>query len=260
MTDRGTIAAVLCAAVLLAGCAQVMQIIEDAAPASLTEREVADGLKEALVTGARNAAASLAQQDGYWGDPSVRIPLPDAARTIVDNASRLPGGQELIDDVRLRINRAAEDAAKEAARVFVEAVTAMTIQDAFAILRGEQDAATEYLRRTAGEELYTLYRPRIGASTSRQIVGGVSTRESWDALTEAWNALAGSAAGRIAGLQEVEVDLDDFLTRRALDGLFSKIEAEEASIRTDVEARVTPLLRRVFGSLDPPDLEEAVWP
>jgi len=123
----------------------------------------------------------------------------------------------------------------------------MTIADAFEILRGEDNAATEYLRRTTGEELYTLYRPKIAASTTKDIIGDISTQDSWKSLTGMWNRFAGSPAGRLAGVSTVDTDLDDFLTRKALDGLFLKIEEEEYRIRTDVSARVTPLLRRVFG-------------
>ena len=245
---RIRIAPLLIAMALLSGCAEVLEVLESATPAPLTEQEVVRGLKEALTTGAQNAAARLSAEDGYYGDEIVRILLPDEAKVIVDNVSRIPGGEKLVDDVIIRINRAAEDAAREAAPVFVSAVTQMTIADAFGILRGEDNAATEYLRRTAGEELYALYLPRIAASTSKDIIGGVSTRDSWESLTGTWNRFAGSPAGRLAGFNTVNADLDDFLTRKALDGLFLKIEGEEYRIRTDVSARVTPLLRRVFGS------------
>jgi hypothetical protein len=237
--------------VLLTGCAEVMSLLEEAAPAPLTEREVADGLKEALTTGARNAARKLAAENGYYGDEALRIPLPDEAKVIVDNISRIPGGEKMVEDLVFQINRAAEDAAGEAAPVFVEAVTGMSIADAFGILRGEDAAATAYLRRTTGEELYSLYRPRIAASTSRELVGGVSARETWQYLViDGWNRAASSALGQRLGYTPVQTDLDDFLTRRALDGLFILIAQEELKIRTDVSARVTPILRRVFGSSD----------
>jgi len=237
------ILSVIAAIVLLTGCAEAMSLLEEAAPAPLTEREVADGLKEALTTGARNAARKLAAENGYYGDEALRIPLPDEAKVIVDNISRIPGGEKMVEDLVLQINRAAEDAAGEAAPVFVEAVTGM--------LRGEDDAATAYLRRTTGEELYSLYRPRIAASTSKEIVGGVSAQETWQYLViDGWNRAASSALGQRLGYTPVQTDLDDFLTRRALDGLFILIAQEELKIRTDVSARVTPILRRVFGSSD----------
>jgi hypothetical protein len=241
---------VIAGVVLLTGCAEVLSFLEEANPVPLTEGEVAEGLKEALTTGARNAAARLAVENGYYGDEALRILLPEEARVIVDNVSRLPGGEKLVEDVIVRINRAAEDAAREAVPVFISAVTGITIADAFGILRGEDDAATEYLRRTAGEALYDLYRPKVAASTSKDLIAGVSTRESWDSLTGAWNRFAGSLVGQAARFNTVETDLDDFLTRKALDGLFLKIAEEELKIRTDFSARVTPLLQRVFGSRD----------
>jgi len=211
---------------------------------------VANGLKEALVTGTNNSSRRLSATDGYFGDAAIKIFLPDEAKIIVDNISRIPGGAALVDDVILKINRAAEEAAKEMAPVFIGSIKQMTIVDAFNILRGEDDAATQYLVRTTYNELYELYRPKISNATSKPIAGGVSTKESWDALTSKWNSVASSVPGRIAGFKSVNTDLDDYLTRKALDGVFLKITEEEYKIRKDVNARVTPLLQRVFGSLD----------
>lgn len=233
------------------GCAELMKTLQTvSAVTQLTEADIIGGLKEALTVGARNAAGRLAAQDGYWGDPSVRIPLPDEAKVIVDNITKIPGGQQLIDNVMLSINRAAEDAAREVAPIFINSVTQMTITDGYNILHGADNAATEYLRRTTRNDLYALYRPKISASTSKEIVAGVSAQESWTTLTDKWNTVANSVAGRLAGFKPVNTDLDDFLTARALDGVFLKIEGEELKIRKEVSARVTPLLQRVFGSLD----------
>lgn len=235
---------------IMAACAEVMNVLQTAVTMPLTEEEVISGLKEALSTGATNSAQRLAAENGYYGDAAVKILLPDEARVIVENISRLPGGQQLVDDVILRINRAAEDAAREAAPIFVNSIKQMTIKDAFNILKGENNAATNYLRATTYKELYALYRPKIQSSTEKKIIGNVSTRDSWITLTGKWNTLANSVAGKLAGLKPVNTDLDDFLTTKALNGIFSKVEIEEMKIRTDVSARVTPLLRRVFGSLD----------
>lgn len=237
------------ALLLLAGCAELLKVMQTVTPA-LTEQEVVGGLKEALITGARNSAGRLSVTDGYYRDLAVKILLPDEAKVIIDNISRIPGGDKLVEDVIVRINRAAEDAAKEVAPIFVSAVTQMSISDAFGILRGEDNAATMYLNRTTYNELYSLYKPKIQVSTEKKIVAGISTRESWETLTERWNSVANSVAGRLAGLQPVNTQLDDFLTRKALDGLFLKVQEEEFKIRKDVSARVTPLLQKVFGSLD----------
>jgi hypothetical protein len=236
--------------VLLGSCAELLNVLQSAGNLPLTESEVISGLKEALITGARNSAQKLAMENGYFGDAAIKIPLPDEAKTIVDNISRIPGGDQLIQDVILRINRAAEDAAKEVAPIFVNSVTQMSIADAFNILNGADNAATIYLKNTTYNELYALYKPKIQASTEKAIIGNISTKDSWVSLTSKWNTIANSVAGRLASLKPVNTDLDDFLTNKALSGMFTKVEAEELKIRKDVSARVTPILKRVFGSLD----------
>lgn len=237
--------------VLFTGCAELMKILDTAsAVKELTEGDIIGGLKEALTVGARNAAERLASENGYYGDAAVKIPLPDEARVIIENINKIPGGQQLIENVVLSINRAAEDAAREVAPVFVGAVTQMTISDGYNILHGADNAATSYLRTTTWNDLYSLYKPKISTSTGKEIVAGVSARESWNTLTDKWNSVANSVAGRLAGFKPVNTDLDDFLTRKALDGVFMKLEGEELKIRKEVSARVTPLLQKVFGTLD----------
>lgn len=235
----------------LSGCAELMNVLQTAGgPVPLTETEVINGLKEALSTGARNSAQRLAAENGYYGDAAIKILLPDEAKVIVDNLARIPGGDQLVQDVILRINRAAEDAAKEAAPIFVNSITRMTIKDAFNILNGADNAATTYLRNTTYTDLYSLYKPKIQASTEKKIVGNISTKDSWVTLTSKWNSVANSLAGKLANLKPVNTDLDDFLTNKALAGMFSKVEIEELKIRKEVSARISPLLQRVFGSLD----------
>lgn len=242
---------ILSLTLLFYSCAELMTALKTVSgDGPLTETEVIEGLKEALITGARNSAARLAEQNGYYGDELIKIYLPEEASVIIDNISKLPGGQKLVDDVILRINRAAEDAAKEVAPIFVNSIRQMTVRDAFDILRGEDDAATGYLRRTTYDELFNLYSPRIQASVEKDLVGDISTQDSWDALTGQWNRFAGSLAGRLAGVKPVETNLGNYLTAKALDGMFAKVAGEELKIRQDVNARVTPLLKRVFGSLD----------
>lgn len=235
---------------ILTGCAEFMNVLQTVSPVPLTEDEVISGLKEALMTGAKNSAQRLSLKDGYFGDEAIRILMPDEANVIIDNISRIPGGDKLVQDVILNINRAAEDAAKDVAPIFVNSVKQMTIKDAFSILNGADNAATDYLRSTTFNELYALYKPKIQLSTEKKLVGNISTKDSWVALTGKWNTLAGSLAGKIANLKPVNTDLDDYLTRKALDGMFMKVEIEELKIRKDVTARVSPILQRVFGSLD----------
>ncbi len=236
---------------IFAGCAELMNVIQTASTVKeLTEGDIISGLKEALTVGARKAAERLASENGYYGDMAVKIPLPEEAKIIADNISRIPGGDQLIENVILNINRAAEDAAREVAPVFAGAVTQMTIADGYNILHGADNAATQYLRNTTWNELYSLYKPKIANSTRKEIIAGISAQESWVALTDKWNSVANSVAGRLAGFKPVNTDLDDFLTRKALDGVFLKLEGEELKIRKDVSARVTPILQRVFGTLD----------
>ena len=232
------------------GCAELLNVLQSTVNVPLTEEEVVKGLKEALSVGARNSADRLSAENGYYGDAAIKILLPDEARVIIDNISRIPGGEQLVEDVVLRINRAAEDAAKEVAPIFLNSITSMTISDAFNILRGADNAATNYLRTTTSDALIALYKPKIASSTGKKIVGNISTKDSWVALTGKWNSLANTIPGKLAGFKPVNVDLDEFLTRKALEGMFAKVENEELKIRKEVEARISPLLQRVFGSLD----------
>jgi hypothetical protein len=235
---------------ILAGCAELTKVLNTTSVQPLTEADVISGLKEALSTGATNAAARLSAVNGYYSDLTVKVLLPDEAKVIVDNLSKIPGGDKLVEDVILRINRAAEDAAKEAAPIFVSSIRQMTVKDAFNILRGPDNAATVYLKATTYDELYALYKPKIQSSTEKKIVANISTKDSWLALTGKWNSFANSVPGKLAGMKPVTTDLDAWLTNKALDGMFVKVAGEELKIRKQVSARVTPLLQRVFGSLD----------
>jgi hypothetical protein len=232
------------------GCAELLNILQTPVSTALTEDEVISGLKEALALGAKSSAEKLSMENGYYGDAAIKILLPDEAKIIVDNISKIPGGDQLVEDVILRINRAAEDAAREVAPIFVNSITQMTIKDAFNILKGSDNAATSYLRATTYNDLYFLYKPKIQSSTEKKIIGNVSTKDSWVTLTGKWNSVANSVAGKLAGLKPVNTDLDVFLTNKALAGIFSRVEIEELKIRKEVSARVTPLLKRVFGTLD----------
>lgn len=235
-------------ALMISGCTELKQLTEQfESPRPLTKQEVIDGLKQALTIGSRSAAAGLSETDGYYRDEMVRIMLPPEAQTVTDNLSLIPGGEKFIQDVILSINRAAEDAAKDATPVFAAAVRDMTISDGFAILRGENDAATQYLRSRTWNELYNLYQPKIKSSLDKPVAGNVSAGETWNTLTTQWNRVANSAMGRLSDLTPVDIQLDGYLTEKALDGLFFKLAGEEEKIRTDPAARVTDLLKRVFG-------------
>ena len=236
-------------AIIFTACAELTTIMETYdIDVPLTEYEVSSGLKEALRVGTDSAATRLGAINGYYGDELVKIMLPEEASIIVDNISKIPGGNKLVEDVVMRINRAAEDAAKEAGPVFWGAIKNMTITDAFNILNGGEKAATDYLHKQTYAELFKLYNPKIQTSLDKEIVAGISTNESWESLTEKWNMIAESPIGQFANLEAVKTDLDAYLTEKALDGLFVKIAQQEKLIREDPMARVNDILKRVFGS------------
>ncbi|MEA2106035.1 MAG: DUF4197 domain-containing protein [Bacteroidota bacterium] len=235
----------------LISCAELEQVAksisttESSAP--LSQSEIIKGLKEALRVGADTAVHQLSKVNGYYKDEVVKILLPDEANVIIENVNRIPGGEQLVDKVILSINRAAEDASNEAAPIFKQSITSMSISDALGILNGADTAATHYLRKTTYNQLYYLYQPKIKSSVNKDLIGNISTAEAWSDLTGAWNKFANSMVGQISGYQPVNVNLEDFLTRKALDGLFVKIAEEEKQIRKDPVARVTAILKKVFG-------------
>lgn len=237
---------------LVSGCAQLTQIAEQTINSGrpLTQSEIISGLKEALIVGTNNSADILGKTDGYYRDEMVKILLPPEADIIVKNISKIPGGNKLIDDVLLSINRAAEDAVSEAKPIFVNSIRSITISDAFGILKGEDNAATQYLRNSTYNQLVDLYRPKIKTSIDKKLVGNVSAGQTWETLTGKWNEAANSIVGQVAGFKPVNIQLDEYLTQKALDGLFLKIADEEKKIRKDPLARVNDLLKRVFGTLD----------
>lgn len=238
--------------VLFTSCAELMQVAQQTMDSDkqLSKEEVILGLKEALIVGTNKSADILGATDGYYKDDLVKILLPPEADIIVKNIGKIPGGNQLLEDILLKINRAAEDAVSEAKPIFVNSIKSMTVADAFGILKGEDNAATLYLHKTTYNQLFDLYRPKIKASVEKKLVGNISTGESWNQITGKWNDVANSSIGQIAGFKPVEIDLDAYLTNKALDGLFLKIEAEEKLIRKDPVARVNSILKRVFGTLD----------
>jgi len=235
---------------ILTSCAELTQIAQTAGAKSLplSNAEIINGLKEALLVGADSSVKRLSAVDGYLKDQAVKILLPPEAKSIMDNLSKLPGGSKLVDDVIVRINRAAEDAAKGAKPIFVNSVREMTFADGFQILRGPDDAATTYFKQKTSVQLGELYRPKIRESLNKNLVAGISTQQSWNELTTNWNKLAGSTMGKIAGFKTVNVKLEDYILQKALDGLFLKIAEREKDIRTNASARVSNILKRVFGS------------
>ncbi|MCL1822322.1 MAG: DUF4197 domain-containing protein [Prolixibacteraceae bacterium] len=240
---------VILLACTLLSCNELMQIASSVMGSqSLSSAEIIAGLKQALTVGTDSTVARVSKAGGYYKDAAIKILLPPEADIITKNLSRIPGGDKLVENVIQSINAAAEDAAKEVAPIFISSITSMTITDGLSILKGNGTAATDYLKKTTSMQLFNLYQPKIKKSIDKKLVGNMSPLESWNKLTSEWNKIANSMVGQIAGFTPVNTQLDAFLTQKALDGLFLKIGEQEQKIRTDPLARVTDLLKRVFGS------------
>ncbi|MEX0967813.1 MAG: DUF4197 domain-containing protein [Bacteroidia bacterium] len=194
--------------------------------------EMVTALKEALETGTGRAVEGLNEKDGYFGDELVKILFPPEA-TKVANTLRDMGAGALVDDFVLSMNRAAEDAVSEAAPIFVGAITDMTFDDAKGILLGPDDAATEYFKGKTNQQLYDLFKPKIQNALDR-----ASATKHWNDITSTYNS--------IPLVTPVNTDLPDYATTEALEGLFLKLEGEEAEIRQDPAARTTDAMKKVF--------------
>jgi hypothetical protein len=193
----------------------------------------AAGLKEALEVGTRNAVDRTSSADGYFGNPLIRIALPDSLQTMAKGLRAVGlGGQ--VDELEVAMNRAAERAAGEAGDVFWQGIRKMTFSDAMGILNGGDTAATEYFDRTTRDALRARFEPIVASKMNE--VGLVRT---YDDLTTRYAALPFT--------QKPSLDLGGYVTGKALDGLFTVLGEEERKIRTDPAARVTPLLKEVFG-------------
>ena len=204
---------------------------------TISNGETVMGLKDALKQGANNGAGTVSQLNGFFGNPLIKIPLPPEADPVVKALKSIPGGQKMLDDAMLAMNRAAEEAAKEAAPIFVSAITSMTISDAMDILFGQQDAATRYLERTTTPQLTSKFSPVIDRAMAK-----TNATKYWGDVMNTYN--------KIPLVQKVNPDLGGFVTERAMHGLFVMVEHEEAKIRTNPGARGTDMMKKVFGYYD----------
>ncbi len=217
----------------------------------LTETEIVDGLKSALTVGTDTSVTTVSKLNGYYKDELIKIILPPEASIIQEYITFIPGGDVLLDEFVLKLNRAAEDAATEAKPIFISAITGMTIADGVDILYGEDTAATHYLRKTTYEGLFNLFQPKVATSLDKPLVGGISSNDSWETITSLFNDnVANTIVGQLAGIQAINTELDVYATSKALDGLFIKVSEEEKDIRKDPLSRVTDILSKVFGTLD----------
>jgi hypothetical protein len=202
---------------------------------SLTDSEIIQGLKEALTKGSGIASQALNKVDGYYQNPKVKIPFPQDV-TKVANALREVGYGKKVDEFELTLNRSAEQAAKEAAPIFSNAVTQMSFSDAKSILTGPDTAATGYLRKTTYNSLFKSFSPHI-----TKALGNNQATSKWTEITTIYNKLPTTKT-------KVNTDLVSYTTNKALKGLFLLVADEEAKIRKDPVARTTDILKKVFGN------------
>lgn len=224
--------------------------ITKASASPISNSQVAEGLKSSLNIGIEKAVGKLGVENGFYNDAALKLLLPPEAKQITNNIKLIPGGQDLLNKTILSLNRAAEDAVKEAIPIFKKAILNMSIQDAMGILFGKENAATEYLRQSTYPGLKAAFAPKVKVSLNKPLVADRSTNQTWSLLCSSYNGVANSPAGRFSRMKPVKVNLEDYVTEKALDALFIKIALEEKAIRTNPDARISALLQNVFGQLD----------
>ncbi|MDD3686836.1 MAG: DUF4197 domain-containing protein [Bacteroidales bacterium] len=235
------IIAILSVVVLLSSCDVLMDVLGDldtgGGTTQLTQAEVAQGLKEALTVGIGNVVNVVAVTDGFYKNSEIRIPFPEEAIKVKEFCINA-GLKNQVTQFEEKLNRAAEEAAKGSKEVFVTAIKQMTISDAITILKGGDDAATQYLKKTTSTTLYNKFYPVVVSATDK-----IMLAKYWTPLVEKYNT-----AMTITGGEKVNTDLNAYVTNKALDGLYLMVAKEEKKIRVDPVARVTDILVKVFGS------------
>ncbi|NTW99083.1 MAG: DUF4197 domain-containing protein [Geobacteraceae bacterium] len=207
-----------------------------AQPDTLDNGTIVKGLKEALATGTERAVNEVARTDGYFGSQVIKILLPAKLQQAAIVLGQL-GYQQQVDDLVLSMNRAAEKAAPVAAGYFGDAIRQMTVEDARGIMNGGDTAATAYFEKKTRKNLATAFKPTVSETMAQ-----LGTVRAYKDLTATYNAAPLAA---MAGLPTL--DLDDYVTGRALDGLFTMVGEEEKKIRTNPAAQTTDILKKVFG-------------
>jgi len=199
---------------------------------SLSGDEIVAGLKEALSVGAENSSLKLSSVDGFLKDAAVKILMPEEVRKM-EGRIRALGMGKVVDQAVTSMNRAAEDASKKASPIFISAIKKMTIQDALGILRGTDTAATAYLKQKTSNELTNAFRPVIENALKK-----VDATRYWSNVFNVYNRFA---------FTPVTADINEYVTERALRGIFFYVGEEEKKIRTNPAARVNDILKKVFG-------------
>ena len=202
--------------------------------ASLSTDEIARGLKEALAVGIKNSSAQASALDGYYKNDMIKILFPPEAVKLEQKLRQIGLGKQC-DEFTMALNRGAEDAAKKAVPIFINSITKMSFQDAMSILKGDKNAATNFLKRTTTQELMEAYGPVIDSSLTK-----TSATKYYGTLASTYN--------KLPFVSPVNADLKSYATQKAIDGLFLLVEAEEKKIRENPAARVTDLLKKVFAN------------
>jgi hypothetical protein len=223
----------LCMAICLPSCDTLQQLSGGLEP---TTAEIGQGLKQALEFGISEGATLLSQRDGYFKS-EYKILLPAEARKVTDKLKFIPGFSDVENIILEKLNRAAEDAATAAKPIFVSAIKQMTFDDALNILMGPDDAATQYLNIKTHDPLYSEFHPVVVTSLNK-----FNAIEYWADAVNAYN--------KIPLVEKVNPNLDQYVTEKALDGLFGMVAKKELQIRTDINSRTTDLLRKVFSKQD----------
>lgn len=226
---------------------QVMTDYDNSTSSGPSESDVIKGLKRALQIGAETAVKDLSVTNAFYGNTAYKILLPKEAQVITDNKDnpllKAVGIDKLINDAEKSMNRAAEKAVIKAKPIFINAITSMSIQDAFGILNGGETAATDYLRKKTYQQLYQQFEPEVNKVLNQPIYQNISTQQSWNQLTSAYNQVAQF----VPNWNAVNTDLNDYVTTKTLNALFEEVKKEEIKIRKDPSARVEDILRKVFG-------------
>jgi hypothetical protein len=202
---------------------------------AISRQDATAALRAALEKGSLAAVASLGRVDGFLGNPQVKIPLPESAQR-VEHTLRRFGMGSYADELIVAMNRAAESAVPEAKALFIQSVRKMTVQDAKGILTGGDTAGTEYFRRTTREQLHQRFRPIVEKATARV------------QLAQRYEQFAGKAAA-VGMLKKEDADLDEYVTQKALDGLYLMVAEEEKKIRKDPIGTGSSIIRKVFGAM-----------
>jgi hypothetical protein len=201
---------------------------------ALSVDNIATGLKEALRVGSETVVSQLGKTDGFNADPAIHIPLPKNLKTVKDTLSKI-GMSSMLDDLELRLNRAAEVATPKAKELFLQSIKEMTLDDAMGIYKGPDDAATKYFQSKMSQPLAETMHPIVETSLSQ--VGAV---QSYDNVIGKYRSLP--------FVPDVKADLTNYVTEKGMDGIFHYLALEEAAIRKNPVKRTTDILKRVFGT------------